>query len=227
MVKFVQNQSKPEQFIVGGGLYLLSDRVSNTSNPSASMLEGDMVIVGPNDRPQSLGDAYERIIGPFRFSTWLFLVVIAMQFAIVRVLIACCSTRPFRFSNFLERIIHGSHLESDTFNKEESNMEFHSRNLNRILQSEIKVFVLVVVVFYELAAVSYIFINRPIPDIANLSVNELSNFSVVEDSAETCSFEGKLRRIDATSQLLGLNQKPKMAYLSFLKALLLIRDMAY
>eukprot|EP00171_Calliarthron_tuberculosum_P009902 IDg9902t1 len=166
MVNFVaeNSNSSKAQLIVGCNLFVLKYRIGEHTIPSISFNEGKVLVFGSSrDKRLTISTAIHVIVQPFEPFAWVLLSCVILGFIGTRILITLVYTRPLQPALFI-------------------------RNY---LACRFKVFVLIFVLFYELAVVNFIFnyhSDGQAHRVENLSINELKQYAVSKESAESHIF---------------------------------------
>lgn len=103
-IKFLseaRSMKQGHQFIVSGLMFIMSYRINDDSIPSTPFTHGPILIVGLiESRQLSFIKALEAVSGPFETSSWGFILVIVLIYALVRIGISLTFTVPFRWLPF-------------------------------------------------------------------------------------------------------------------------------
>lgn len=208
----ISDRNENHQFIVAGHMFIMSYRISNDSIPSAPYTHGPILLVGPlATRHVTLKSARDVVAGPFETSAWIFIIIILLLYAFVRICIPLIFTFPFRWGQFwwniwgeyeeVEQERRNENAENNQNNRRRDDDDFQARFrasrerlifYNKYWTFAAKLFLVLTIIFYELALFNHVFeiLDRPPrKNIEGLSVDEMKQFVIVRNSG----YEGYFR----------------------------------
>lgn len=205
MVDFVAehaqaNETTEYQFAITGILSLLPRRISQYAFPTISFLETQVVILGPNDNTQGLvRTSFEQVFRAFKPQTWAILVICITALLLLMLIISAVFSTPSTPLNILMNMF-GERREGigavSPLTLREENVEGSTdmqklhllhRTARMVLSVAFSAFCIITILFYELSAVNFIFIEKTHElgkDIRELSDKELALYAVQKGTAQ-------------------------------------------
>jgi len=108
MISFINSSSAKSnhQWIGGGVLFVLQNRILSGVIPTTSLLEDYLHVVGPpSQKREPIGAAWDLVIKPFTWKAWMTVLAVLFLFLLVRVLMIYMFGNVARASGFLRSII--------------------------------------------------------------------------------------------------------------------------
>lgn len=182
----VLEHEKKYQFMFGGTLWILPDRISCNTRASTATHEDPVVVVGLARRQSDVQQSYNNIVRPFATLTWILIISYYCGVCLVHVSLACLFAHPRTFTNVCR------HTLCDY--KQSENTE-QVRMLNKIAVRSLRFVVtastILIILFYEITIVNYVFLSKARTlekDIRNLSPADLATYAVVKDDGTELLF---------------------------------------
>lgn len=163
MMRFVANEQQ-HQFIVGGSVFNLPQRITNLTRASTPISSERIVLIGRRHSGIILARAYSTILRPFQFKTWMLLLGVLVFFAIVRLLLAVYFATPRTAQGVGRHLLGDFKLDEEALfdykRKKKENILLLNRGAVRCWDLGVAAFFVIVVLFYEVSVVNFVFAKR-------------------------------------------------------------------
>lgn len=233
MTRFLNDvESEDFKFMTGTPLFLLPERVTEGSSPSAGIFSVKLAIIG-NEPDLSLPSAFEAATKALQIGSWMIVICVLIVFAIIRLLIAItfCSP-PVNRENVFRTL-----WEYSITPEEENRWIFRSPNLNwsrnqlklnhynKILSLSIGTFFTLFWIFYGFSVSNFVFSTYPNAiNLKHVGDRQLGNYLVLQDSGTETLLEYYLKKehVPNPPWALAQNQRDQLARLEEKKGYKLI-----
>ncbi len=193
MVDFVEMQAEQtkHQFAITSILLETPERVSRNLHPSSPFMDSKMIVLGRRTDSDVAG-TLDQLTKAFKKETWVVIIVVFLVYLVLivsHVLVFC--PRPLSFMNVFFHFM-GNHSEDisviENFDRTEDRRAWSNLYISSLwfLKMVMVTSLLLIVTFYELAAVNYLFIQNAKKlgkSVSNLSDAERKKYAVLKASA--------------------------------------------
>lgn len=185
MVHFLEADDR-HQFMFGGSVWILPDRISNNTNVSPALHEERILVVGHKTRQSDVEQSFDNVVRPFDKWTWALIVGFYVGVCVVHVSLSCYYAKPRDFANVCRHI-----LCDYTKSTNPETVRFTNTSSVGVLRFVVAFTSILIVLFYEITVVNYVFRNQPRTlekDIRDLSPEELKTYVLVQGGGSELLF---------------------------------------
>lgn len=173
------------QFIVGGLLFIQSDRYDPGTFPSAALLYDQLQVLGPH-QASSFRDSWDVIWKPFTWKAWVFVFMCIMGHGFARFWMSfhftVYSTRGFSWRQLRARLLGQYYPETSLQDENEENW----KHMEAMWSLIAKLFVAIMLVLWEVAIAVNVFERK---NDAQLGPFDASKFAITKNTTMARKFK--------------------------------------
>lgn len=190
MMAFME-ASRGYQFLFGSSIWFLPNRTTDNTIASASLLEAKLTVIGRKDAETEFSRTLNIIHRPFQGRTWAVVGVYIVVYFILHCANAVYWANPRLPINIFRNMLFASNPSPNPETENPEPEPILKVFAGRTLKRGAAISTLFLILFYEIAVASYVFLQNPVSlseELRDLSADDLKKYLVTEGDATELLF---------------------------------------